>query len=342
MAIFILLQFIRASSLMFLFCGKPSAFTFTRGTGKVGVLTVAANLLMVAGLTSCSFNKAFYPAEKIPKEVKKITIKSTIKDANTGRDTVLATNINIGANYQPTFTDANNSEYPLKYTIESIVFKSESGSELCGWFIKPKTIVHPDITLLFLHGNGGNVLSEHHAGAELAAKGFQVFVFDYSGYGFSDGTPTHATVLQDASSALKLMHSREDVRNTKLIIYGQSLGGQLAATVARNNEALTDGLVMEGAFSSHKDIAARIYGLPGRIVVKEEYSAVRSIKDYHKPLLLIHSTEDETVPFSMGEKIFDHANQPKTFYAIKHGHIEGPRYYADSIAYKIRSMVKNQ
>jgi alpha-beta hydrolase superfamily lysophospholipase len=172
----------------------------------------------------------------------------------------------------------------------------------------------------------------------LIKNGFQIFMFDYSGFGFSEGKAKKENILIDAFSALNYLKSRQDVMNTKLIIYGQSLGGHLSAVVASQKQNDIDGLVIEGAFSSHKDIAAYTLGIFGRIIVNEKYSAIKSIKDYKKPLLIIHSTEDETIPFNMGRKIFENANLPKEFYEIKHKHILGTKYYSEEISKKMKSM----
>jgi fermentation-respiration switch protein FrsA (DUF1100 family) len=143
----------------------------------------------------------------------------------------------------------------------------------------------------------------------------------------------------DGNSALKYLKSRADVENTKVVIYGQSLGGHLAAVVAEKNENEIDGLVMEGAFSSHKNIGIEFAGFLGRIFVKEQYSALEAIAEYHKPLLIIHSTEDDVVPIKMGKELYEKANQPKTFYEIDGCHICGSRLYSDAIAEKILKMI---
>ena len=168
---------------------------------------------------------------------------------------------------------------------------------------------------------------------------FQVFIFDYSGFGFSEGKATRKQVLSDANAALNYIKGREDVKGTKLVIYGQSLGGHLSAVVAAQRQEEIDGLVIEGAFSSHKDIAAENAGFFGRLLVCEQYSASESIRNYKKPVLIIHSTEDDIIPFEMGKKLFDNANNPKEFYEIKHCHMCGPDFYAESIAQKIKKMV---
>lgn len=205
--------------------------------------------------------------------------------------------------------------------------------------LKPKN-ANPTITLLHFHGNAGFLLSQYQAMTPLLKYGFQAFVFDYSGFGFSDGKATRDNVLLDGNSALTYIKSRDDVKNTKLVIYGQSLGGHLSAVIAQQRQIDIDALVIEGAFSSHKDIAAKFAGFLGRIFVSEKYSAYKSIPNYKKPVLVIHSTEDEIIPFELGQKIFANANEPKEFYEIKKCHICGPEYYADSISEKIKNMVK--
>ncbi len=286
-------------------------------------------ILVMTFLTSCSFNKMYLQPTKVPAHVRKLTM-------NSATDTTWVT---FSADtYQPTFLKNGKDTIEFDFTIESVVFESSNGNKLNGWVLKPKNKI-PTITLLNFHGNAGFLMSEYHAMTPLLKYGFQVFVFDYSGFGFSEGKATRENVLIDAYSALSFVKSRPDIKDTKLVIYGQSLGGHLSAVVAEKRQADIDGLVMEGAFSSHKDIAAKTAGIFGRILVSEKYSAFKSIRTFEKPVLVIHSTEDKVIPFKMGQKIFDNANAPKEFYEIKKCHICGPDFYADSISEKIIDMV---
>jgi pimeloyl-ACP methyl ester carboxylesterase len=138
----------------------------------------------------------------------------------------------------------------------------------------------------------------------LLEYGFQRLAIDYSGYGFSTGHVNRRKTLQDGNTALETILSMPEVDGTKVIIYGQSLGGHLAAVVAKMNEEEIDGLVTEGAFSSHKDIAKVFAGSFGKAFVKEFYSAKDSIALFHKPVLIIHSTEDEIIPYLHERKAF--------------------------------------
>jgi len=304
---------------------------------KKNTLFLASVALLL--ISSCGFNKQFYQAEKLPAP----PLHFTLLPDNNRRDTAY---MDIADNkFQPVYTDRNHQPIDLSYTLESVVFTSKDGNKLNGWFLTPRKIAPNGITLLFLHGNAGNVFSQKEGPMEFVKRGFKVFLVDYSGYGFSEGHSTRKNFLADGNSALDYMLSRPDVKGDKIVIYGQSLGGHLSATVAAENEKKIDALVIEGAPSSHKDIAAHMFrkvGFLARMIVKDVYPAKKSIEHYHKPLLLIYSSEDQVVPIYMGHKLFDNANQPKSFYEVKHPHIFAPEFYADSITYKIKGMVGKQ
>jgi len=271
----------------------------------------------------------FLHPTKVPAGAKKLTMKSETDS------TVITFS---PENHQPIFLKNGIDTLNFDFTIESVVFESSNGNKLNGWFLKPKNTT-PTITLLHFHGNAGFLVSQYRAITPLLEYGFQALIFDYSGFGFSEGEATRKNVLIDGNSALDYVLSRLDVKDTKLVIYGQSLGGHLAAVVAEQKQAVIDGVVIEGAFSSHKDIAAEKASIIGRIFVSGKYSAFKSIRNFKKPVLVIHSTEDDVIPFKMGQKIFKNANEPKEFYEIQNCHICGPDFYADSISKKIINMV---
>lgn len=298
-------------------------------------MKVSFRLLSLLLLSSCSFNGLYLKPTRLP-ELPANKDKVTITTRSKNDTNVVEFNTKT---LQPTFLTTRRDTMTLDYTIESVQFKSLSGNLLNGWFIKPKGVT-ANITLLHIHGNAGFILTQYQAMIPLLKHGFQAFVFDYSGFGFSKGNASRDNVLLDANAALQYIKARPEVVNTPLVIYGQSLGGHLSAVVASQNQSLINALVIEGAFSSHKDIAAKSAGFLGRLLVKEKYSALQALPKYTKPLLIIHSTEDEVIPFKLGEKLFAKGNQPKLFYEIKHPHICGPEFYADSIATKIKQLLK--
>lgn len=290
-------------------------------------------LILSFFLSGCSFNKAVLHPTKFHKT------KTNLVWVDPSADTLSL--YFSGSNHQPTTLLKNwKDTIELNYKIESVLFKRTNGDTLNGWFLKPKNQT-PTITLLQLHGNAGT-LANYLQLSSLLKFGFQIFMFDYSGFGFSQGKATRDNVLTDALSALDYLKTRHEIAGTKLVIYGQSLGGNLAPVVASLRQNDIDGLVIEGGFSSYKDIAAKRYGFIGRILIAEKHSALKSIKSYKKPLLSIHSREDMTVPFDLGKKLFDNANEPKTFFEMaKKCHLCGTVYYSDEISQKIKSMLNH-
>lgn len=289
-------------------------------------------------LSSCSFNKMFmYPVPLSTDDYRVYT-----RDGKTSYRVFFN-----GDSLQPTFLNAENDTIGFDFTIESVLFQSKNGNTINGWMLK-ETDREPKATILHLHGNAANLVHQFGAIDKLCLQGYQVFLFDYSGFGFSTGKATQKNVKTDAQSALEYVLSRPDCKNLPLIVYGQSLGGHLAAEIGQLNQVKIDGLVIEGAFSSHRDIASYTMkkslhmGFLGRIFVRSRYKAKKSIEKFKKPLLVIHSREDETIPFFMGERIYDHANQPKELFAIDGCHICGPDLYPREIGQKIEQMLKKE
>lgn len=287
-------------------------------------------IFFIVFLSACSVNKLFYVPTKIPKSTKQMTVR----DWKTKDTTVIFFNENL----QPTFTNAKKEPKDVGCNVKSYCFKSTSGNMINAWLLTPHNMI-PKTTILYLHGNAGNIIGQSALMVELVKRGFQAFAIDYSGFGFSTGKPTRKNVLLDARSSLDYLKTLPETQGTKFVIYGQSLGGHLSAVVAVQEQSKIDALVIEGAFSSHKDVAKDRAGLIGKVVVKEAYPAKEMIKKYAKPLLIIHSSEDKSIPIDMGKTIYNNANSPKSFYEIKKRHVFGPLYYPDSIAFKINQMI---
>jgi len=283
-------------------------------------------------LSSCAFNNLYLYPDVLPKDSKGVKfVKRYTKDT---------ISVNFSEGFTPTYLNGKKDTIDFPYSIESVLLDNTKGNILNGWMYTPDSNFN-GTSVLFLHGNAGNIISQTGGPVALAKAGFKVLIIDYSGFGFSEGKATRNNVLTDGTAALDYLVKREGKISKRIIIYGQSLGGHLAATVADRNQEKIDGLVVEGAFSSHRDIAADmmgIFGWLGRISTAEKYSGKKSIKTYKKPLLVIHSREDKTVPYKQGVKLYEKGNQPKSFYQIDSCHICGPLYYADSIVYKMNQM----
>jgi uncharacterized protein len=283
---------------------------------------------------SCAYNNKFLSPRKYTTDTKQVTLSKSATDS-----TVAVYN---GSPFKPVFLKNGIDTIDIGYTIESMLFTNKAGKKLNGWMLKSKTVPVTH-TLLHFHGNGGSILGQFAAIKPLLKEGFQIFVFDYSGYGFSEGEATRKNLLTDGVDAIAYIKTREDVKNKKLILYGQSYGGHLSACIAAKVQNDIDALVVEGGFSNHKDLSAigakPFIAFMSRIFVKEFYAATKEIKKFKKPVLIIHSTEDKVIPFAMGEKVFDKANAPKDFFEVKGEHLAAPALYTKEIGDKIKQMV---
>ena len=280
-------------------------------------------------VSSCALDKTFLHPWELHQED---TVSAYVPESE---DTLT---LGFNEDLTPKVTDSKGELADLSYSIETIFFENRSGDSLYAWFIEPEENYN-GTTIYFLHGNAANLAYQILFATPFVNAGYQVFIFDYSGFGFSQGEATRKAVKNDATDGLNYLLAREDIKYDHLLIYGQSLGGHLSVVIANENQDKIDGLVTEGAFSSHKDISASVVPVLGRIFTREMYSAEKNIRKFKKPILIIHSTEDERIPFDQGERLFDLANEPKEFYVIDQKHIRGPLFYADSITAKMARMV---
>jgi uncharacterized protein len=284
-------------------------------------------------LGSCAFNFTYFRPIKLPKsnfnfiQNDKILLKT---------DTIFVQMDTTSL--QPTFKKRSKEIIDFGYSIESVIFKSSNGNNLNGWMLKPKGVKIIG-TILHFHGSGANLFYHHEVISPLAKFGFQIFTFDYSGFGYSEGKPTRKFVIEDAISAYNYISSREDTKNTKMILYGQSYGVHLATVIGTKHQNDISGMVLEAGFSSHRDIANYTIPVLGYIV-KQGICAKNEIKKFNKPLLVIHSKEDNRVPYYMSEKIYQNANEPKELYEVDKPHIEALHYYSEKISNKIKKMCK--
>jgi hypothetical protein len=193
---------------------------------------------------------------------------------------------------------------------EEVHLAPEPGIHLHAWFF-PRP--DPLASLLFCHGNAGNVSHRLENVFYLLQTGFQVLLFDYRGYGHSTGQPSEEGLYQDAVSAWRHLVERADTTSAPRIIFGRSLGGAVAIELASRVQA--DGLIVESTFTSIRTLARLVLPLPmPELPVK--YDSLSKIGQLKMPLLAIHGQEDELIPFADGQVLFDAAPEPKAWYPI--------------------------
>lgn len=221
--------------------------------------------------------------------------------------------------YFPTRDEpATPATWGLKF--ESIEFKSGDGTLLHGWFIPAKN-KKPKGTVVFSHGNSGSI--GYHLGfvTWLAESSYNVMMYDYRGFGKSGGVVDRRGMIDDVKAAFNHALLRDDVDPNRLISYGHSLGG--AKSVTALAESPVKGLravVIDGAFASYQEMARIVGGQLGASLVTDELSPKAYVNKIGPvPLLIVHGSQDEVVPFSQGRQMFDAAAEPKTLFEVKSG-----------------------
>ena len=199
---------------------------------------------------------------------------------------------------------------------EEVFFPTPDGHRLHGWYIPGDS----DTTLLWFHGNGGNI---GHRVEELALVharlGTNVFIFDYRGYGNSEGSPSERRIYRDAQAALEYLQTRPEPASAtgpgQIVYFGRSLGAAVAIELAGDQP--TAGLVLVAPFASLGDMARIAYPyLPLKWLLGNRYNSLARISQLHQPVLLMHGDQDEIVPLSQGKKLLEAANPPKKFQVL--------------------------
>ncbi|WP_147819664.1 alpha/beta hydrolase [Salidesulfovibrio onnuriiensis] len=218
------------------------------------------------------------------------------------------------------------SDIGLDY--EEVRFENELGTRLHGWWLPHD---RARFTLLFCHGNGGNVSHRLETLRIFHDLGLSVFLFDYSGYGLSGGTPSEKATRADARAAWRWLVARQGISPDRVVVFGRSLGGGVASALA--GELLAEGrqpvgLILESTFTSLVDMGKRLYPwLPVRQLARFRYESVRHLDGVRVPALVIHSPQDDVVPFALGRSLYEGYQGPKWFLEISGNHNVG---YLDS------------
>ena len=241
--------------------------------------------------------------------------------------------------------------YPMKFpqgfwearspSCEEVRFPNTRNETLHGWYFPvdgtPKSVI------LYCHGNGGNVSILGEVADELRRHlQSSVLVFDYAGYGKSEGSPSAPGILDDARAARRWLAERNGIPETEIVVYGQSLGGAVAVDLAAKDGARA--LIVESSFTSLGDMGRLMFPLlPVNWLLKENLASVRKIGNFHGPVFISHGKADSVVPFGQGERLFKAANEPKTFYVPRPGidyhsaphsreHLEKLREFIDGLS----------
>lgn len=240
-------------------------------------------LCLLALLSSCSFNKQFYPTYY-------------------GKNAVVESSKHQFTSFE--INCKNNQK------LHAVLFQTNKDTA--------KALV------VYFHGNAGSVATYQSVAEGFCASGYDCLLIDYLGYGKSEGKATHLKMLESGRTVASYIKKQQ--YSMPVILYGFSIGGHLAVTIAKEYQTVFDALVIEVAFTSHKDIAvSRVQrGLKpwAKLLVKNYYPGIKAMPFISIPKLIIHSKEDQVVPFQMGEQYSSVAQSPTLFWPIngRHGY----------------------
>jgi uncharacterized protein len=201
---------------------------------------------------------------------------------------------------------------PAGLDFEDVYFEAEDKTRLHGWFCPCE---NPRAVVLMSHGNAGHVASRAAWLRYLQNEAkLSVFLFDYRGYGRSQGHPSVLGALQDAKAARAKLREIASVKDSEMLLMGESLGGAIAIHLAA--DSAPRGLIVQSSFASYRSLADVHFPRLSWLVPRDKLASEAQIAKYHGPLLQSHGNRDRTVPFSSGEQLFRAANEPKRFVTI--------------------------
>ena len=205
-------------------------------------------------------------------------------------------------------------------SFENVTIPAGDNVQLHGWYIHATDARG---VVLFFHGNAGNISHRLDSIAIFNRLGLDVLIIDYRGYGQSTGKPSEKGVYADAEAAWDHLVSHRDIDPSLVIVFGRSLGGAVAAQLASRHAP--GGLILESVFTSGADMAAKLYPfLPARWVTRLEFPVIERIRHVDSPVLVIHSRDDEIIPFEMGRQVFQAVDSTrKSFVEIRGDHNAG-------------------
>jgi len=203
----------------------------------------------------------------------------------------------------------------LSLPFEEVFFKTSDGLKINAWFIPAD---EAKITFLFAHGNAGNISHRLEKIALFHRLGVNVFIFDYRGYGKSEGEPDEQGLYLDAKAAYDYLILEKGVNPRDIFLYGESLGGAVVIDLANKQEV--GGVITEGTFTCVREMVKVIYPFLPSILFKSKFDSLSKIKNIKAPKLIIHSSEDEMIPFEFAERLFQVAPPPKYLLRLEGGH----------------------
>jgi fermentation-respiration switch protein FrsA (DUF1100 family) len=200
-----------------------------------------------------------------------------------------------------------------------VSLETGDGISLHGWYVYA-----PDArgTVLFLHGNAGNISHRLDSIAVFHELGLDTLIIDYRGYGQSQGKPSEDGTYRDAEAAWEYLVTQRRIDPGRIIVFGRSIGGGVAAWLATKRQPAA--LIVESSFTSVVDMAVHLYPfLPARLISRLRYPVADYVASAACPVLIVHSRDDEIIPYDMGRMLYERAPAPKAFVELRGDHNYG-------------------
>jgi uncharacterized protein len=208
---------------------------------------------------------------------------------------------------------------------EEVWLMTEDGVRIHGWYLPAPDGARPDgraPTLLFLHGNAGNISHRIASLRIFHELGLAVLIIDYRGYGRSDGRPDEEGLYLDALAGWRHLRDERGIAAGDIVVFGRSLGAAVAAWLAARKQPA--GVILEAGFTSAADLGREIYPwLPVRLLLRAEYDTLSAVRSIDAPLLIVHSRDDEIVPFAHGRRLYEAAAGTRAMLELRGGHNDG-------------------
>ncbi len=202
---------------------------------------------------------------------------------------------------------------------EAVTITTDDGVTLDGWFIPARQARG---VLVFFHGNAGNISHRLDSLKVFNDLGLATLIFDYRGYGRSQGQPSEQGTYRDAEATWRYLVEERRIAAQDIVLFGRSLGAAIAVHLAI--EHTPKALILESAFTSVPDMAAEVYPfLPVRWLARFRYDTEAYLQSVSCPVLIVHSREDDIIPFAHGRRLFAVAHEPKQLLEIRGGHNDG-------------------
>jgi len=207
----------------------------------------------------------------------------------------------------------------IQLNYEDVIMESSHGNKIHGWYLPHP---QPRGQVLFFHGNGGNISHRLDTLNIFHDLALSTLIIDYQGYGQSEGNPSEQATYDDARAALNYLLSKKKNETAPVIYFGRSLGGAVATWLAEQHPPGV--LILESTFTSVMDIGRHYYPyLPVNMLTRYHYDTMERIQRINCPVLIVHSPEDEIISYRFGERLYESANEPKSFLKIRGGHNDG-------------------